>query len=73
MEEILQSLINKSITKNDLELLDKFKPIILNFEFFKNILDKYPTTGDFICNNILNNLIFLEYFPKQIIFKKGDK
>ena len=73
MEEILQTLINKSITKNDLELLDKFKPIILNFEFFKNILDKYPTTGDFICNNILNNLIFLEYFPKQIIFKKGDK
>ena len=73
MEGILRPYINKSINKNDTIIIDKIKSLITNFQFFKNILDNYPNTGELICINILYELIFLEYLPNQIIFKKGDK
>ena len=73
MEETLRPYINRSINKNDTKIGDKMKSLIKNFKFFKNIIDNYPNTGELICNNILYELVFLEYMPNQIIFKKGDK
>ena len=73
MEDILQPYINKSINENETSVLDKLKSKILNFPFFKNIIDNFPNTWHIIFNKILNNLTFLEYLPNQIIFKKGDK
>ena len=72
MEDLLKPYINKSINKKKLKSLDKLKPLIFNFPFFKSIIDNYPNSGDIICNNILSNLTFIEYKPNQIILKKGD-
>ncbi len=73
MEEILNPYLNKHIDANNTNIVEKLKPLISEFSFFKNISDYFPNIKNISISKIITNLIFHFFIEDQFIFKKGDR
>ena len=73
MEILLKPYINSTIDRNDKFILDKLKPIISEFTFFKDISTYFPNIEELAFIEILSNLIFHQFPEDKIILNKGDK
>ena len=73
MEELLKPYIGSSINRNDMNTLEKIKPLISKFTLFKDISYYFPNLENISINNILSSLVIHHYQEDQIIINIGDK